>query len=214
MAKKPLKTTFDDEGDGDDEATVVAGGVVMPLRGKTPDDFRDIRGEAIVAARPACSTPDDYKREISRLWSNAQQQFLEVGRNLNEAKSRLAHGEFGKMLENELPFSYAVGHKLMQVAAAVDAGTLPRERLPPYSVAYQLLTLKPDEREAAVREGLVRPDVRREEILEFRRKLRTKSGNPARDTELARKLQQLLERRQRLDEEITALRREMGTSGE
>ena len=212
MAKKLLKTTFSDEGDGDD-VTLIGGGVVMPLRGKTPDEFRDLRGDAIVSARPLCQTTADYCREIGRLWLGAQQQFLEVGRTLNEAKLRLAHGEFGRMLEAELPFSYAVGHKLMQVAAAVEAGTLPRERLPPYSVAYQFLTLKPDERAAAVNEGLVRPDVRREEILEFKRKLRTRTGNPAREAELIRKLQQLLERRRKLDEEIALVKQDMARQG-
>ena len=113
------------------------------------------------------------------------------------------------MLEKDLPFSYAVGHKLMQVAAAVEAGMLPCDNLPPYSVAYQLVTLKPGERMAAMDAGLVRADVRREEILEFRRKLRAGTNHRVEEAELARKLQRLLERRHKLDEEIIAIRQEL-----
>ena len=136
---------------------------------------RDTRGDLLVSARIKLETRREFSEEIGRLWKRANDAFLDVGRHLIEAKARLEHGEFGEMLERDMPFSHRTANMLMKVAEAVDSGALPFpvNQLPPsYATVYEVATLKPEEQQQAAAEGLVHPTVRREEVVAFRRRLR------------------------------------------
>lgn len=170
----------------------------------------DGTGSVAFGAGRALTTREDYAGEIRRLWQRAHDTFVLIGRRLNQAKETLPHGEFEAMIARELPFSPSVGRRLRAVAAAIDAGELPIDRLPPsYSIAYDVLVLPPEDRAAALDEGVIRPDMRRQDLTAWRRARTPSDGPPndqdARTAELAR----LLAERERLDQRIAALQAEL-----
>jgi DUF3102 family protein len=133
----------------------------------------DERVAAVIVAGIDIRIKEDFVREISNLWRDVQRRVLMIGRYLNRAKTLLPHGEFHQMIKAELPFSEQVAYQMRQVAAAVDAGRFLEEELPRnYSVAYQLVTLSEREVQIARQRQLFRPDVRRSELLAFKRELR------------------------------------------
>jgi hypothetical protein len=108
------------------------------------------------------------------------------------------------MIEADLPFRYSTANRLMKVAAALDAGVLPANRLPPsYATVYELLTLSEDERRQAIEEGIVRPDMQRKDVTEFRKRLRQPTENKQRklQTERAR----LMKRLEEIDRELASV---------
>jgi hypothetical protein len=165
--------------------------------------------DIVRTAQRELRNPDEYVREISRLWREAQQSFLAIGRYLVQAKRKLPHGEFQKLVEASLPFGRQTAYELRMIAEAVDAGRIPEPKLPQAaSVAYQLATLKPDDLAAAAHDGLVRPDLRRPEIIAWKReRLRRSSG--ANQEALARRRARLAEIIRRHEEELEKARREL-----
>lgn len=124
---------------------------------------------------------EDFVRELSKLWADAQKKFLQIGRYLICAKAALPHGEFEAMIERELPFGRAVAHKLRAVAEAIDGGKVPVDLLPRqggYSVIYEVVALPDDARQQAIELGVIRPDMRRADLVEFKRKLRSVPALP------------------------------------
>jgi hypothetical protein len=76
------------------------------------------------------------------------------------------------MIERDLPFRPATARRIVAATQAIINQVLPVERLPAnYSTVYELSTLTDEERTAAERQGLIRPDVRRNEVLAFKRAL-------------------------------------------
>ncbi len=121
----------------------------------------------------ALATRQDYAREIKRLWDQAQKSFLQIGRYLLEARTRLDDGDYGALLEHELPFGRHVAYQLRRAAEFVDRGTIAQDELPrDYSTVYQLAQLTEAEIAAARERQLIRPDVTRRAIQRFRRELR------------------------------------------
>jgi hypothetical protein len=113
-----------------------------------------------------------YVAEIGKLWSEAQEKFVVIGRYLNQAKATLPHGEFEHMIATQLPFGRHVAFQLRSVAAAVDGGRLLEDELPhSYATAYKLAILEDRHLGLARERGLVRPAVTRREIEAFRREV-------------------------------------------
>ena len=134
---------------------------VLPPHRRTRQDLAELRTRA------------NFADAIGEAWTEAEENFTIIGRYLNHAKSMLNHGEFMGMVESDLPFRYSTANRLMKVAAALDAGALPADRLPPsYATVYELLTLSDDERRQAIEEGVVRPNMQRKDVTEFRKRLR------------------------------------------
>ena len=86
-------------------------------------------------------------------------------------------------------------------------GPVPVERLPgSYSTIYLLSTLEPPILEAAEKEGLIRPELKRAELIEWRRK-RVGSADPM--TEKRERLERLRRERARIEEEMRQLEAEL-----
>lgn len=171
--------------------------------------LRDARIELIEDAVLDLSRKADFAREIGKLWGDAQQKFVLIGRHLNRAKTILPHGEYQGMIERELPFGRAVAHQLRAVAEAIDAGALPAERLPTsYSVVYQITTLSTDERHQALQAGVIRPDMTRADLIGFKRALRTAAAD--RRAGLERERARLHAEQRRIQERLRAIARELG----
>ena len=114
------------------------------------------RARMLSNAVVARNNTEGYANEIGKLWGEAQQKFLTIGRYLILAKEKLEHGEFERMVSTMLPFGRNVAHRLRVVAAAVEQGRLPEEALPrSYTVAYGLVILSEQEFEEVYRPRLM-----------------------------------------------------------
>jgi hypothetical protein len=113
-----------------------------------------------------------YAKTIGALWKEAETTFLTIGRYLALARATLPHGEYEAMVRDDLLMGPAVARKLRTVAESIDSGSLPVQDLPPnYTTIYLIATLPADVRVQAQREGLIHPEVRRNEIEAFRRRM-------------------------------------------
>ena len=165
---------------------------VLPPHRRTRQDLAELRTRA------------NFADAIEKAWTEAEENFTTIGRYLNHAKSMLNHGEFMGMVESDLPFRYSTANRLMKVAAALDAGALPADRLPPsYATVYELLTLSDDERRRAIEEGVVCPNMQRKDVTEFRKRLRQPDQNKRAKLEAER--QRLHKRLQEVEAELASL---------
>lgn len=116
---------------------------------------------------------EEFAAEIRRAWTESQESFLLIGRYLLAAKDKLQHGEFMAMVASDLPFSHQSANKLMSVARFIEAEEMPLNLLPNASeTCYQITTLTSEERVQALKEGIIKPEMRREDILQFKRRIR------------------------------------------
>lgn len=186
----------------------------------------DIRFPTAIEAAPIMRelvTRDEFAGEIRRLWDRAQDQFIAIGRYLEQAKEKLPYGEFEEMVERDLPFSSSVARRLRTATAMIDSGEVSAEALPSsYSVVYELASMTPEERGRAAEAGLVRPDVTRKELVTFKRSLRNPAEDPNRSVEANEENERLqieariieLQREQsRIGREIRSLQKELARLG-
>jgi hypothetical protein len=147
----------------------------------TPEDAEEILSPAGMPAPRLSPLRDpvkllareEFAAEIRRAWAESQESFFLIGRYLLAAKGRLQHGEFMAMVTSDLPFSHQTANKLMSVARFIEAGEMPSDALPSASeTCYQITTLTADERTRALAEGVIRPTMRRQDILQFKRRIR------------------------------------------
>jgi hypothetical protein len=163
----------------------------------------DARVHALQAARTEPQRPEDFVSEISRLWNRAQGAFLEIGRLLIRAKDTLPHGDYVAAVEAELPFSSRTAYQLREAARWAMGGAVPMERLPgSYSTIYLLSTMEPPLLQEAEKDGLIRPELKRAELIEWRRR---RAGGPDPHAEMRARLERLRRERARIEEEMRAL---------
>lgn len=134
----------------------------------------DERVQALEIANTEPKTPDDYVEVIAQLWGRAQAAFLDIGRLLIKAKETLPHGEYTAAVEARLPFSSRTAYQLREATRWVlemeRRRAIPLDRLPgSYTTIYLLSTFDPPTLEAAKQDGIVRPDLRRAELIEWKR---------------------------------------------
>lgn len=164
----------------------------------------DARVAALQIAKQEPRTPDDYIEAIGTLWNRAQSAFLDIGKLLLRAKERLPHGEYTAALEAKLPFSSRTAYQLREAtrwALEMDRRqTITLDRLPgSYSIIYLLSTLDPPMLEAAETDGLVRPNLRRAELLTWRQ---NRAGRAEDRASLEARRDKLRRERERLESEI------------
>lgn len=178
---------------------------------------RDERVARLDGAVVQFSNRAEYQHEISRLWENAQDTFVTIGRYLLAAAASLPHGEFDVMVENGLPFGRQIAYQLRKVAEAIDGGRFPPEQLPPsYTTIFQLTTLTDPQLSVAKERGLLRPDVTRREIITFRREVAREAGaaaTPAQLAGLAKRGETLLKQRDKILRELMEVERAMSDLG-
>ncbi len=170
----------------------------------------DARIQALQAVAQAPQSPDDYVEAIGRLWNRAQSAFLDIGRLLIRAKDTLPHGEYMASVEERLPFASRTAYQLREAARwALEMErrkTIALDQLPSsYSTIYLLSTLDPPTYKAAEHEGIVRPNLKRAELIAWRK---SRAGG-SRNLSLAARREQLLRERARLDEELRRIEAEL-----
>jgi hypothetical protein len=127
---------------------------------------------------------EDYVAEIETLWKEAAETFLLIGRNLNKAKEILPHGEYQRMVQSCLPFDKSRAYQLRMVATMVDSGRVAEDDLPRSSAtAFLFASLDREMIARAKDDGILRADVRRQEVQEWKRRL---AGPPHNAVSLAR----------------------------
>jgi hypothetical protein len=110
--------------------------------------------------------------EVAKLWVEAQEKFLAIGRYLRRAKAKFS-GSFESHIVSNLPFGKNVAYQLRMVAESVDSGRLPERDLPrSYATAFRLVSLPAPDFEVARDKGLVRSTVTRPEVDTFKRELK------------------------------------------
>jgi hypothetical protein len=115
-----------------------------------------------------CDSAGEFVTEIEKLWDEAQEKFLTIGRYLVQAKAHLRHGEFEAMVASQLPFGRGVAYQLRVVAQAVEQSKLEESALPrSYSNAFRLAQMDETVLNRARESNLIRPDVTRREIVDF-----------------------------------------------
>jgi hypothetical protein len=169
----------------------------------------DGRIEILNSALVRYERREDFAREINTLWQRAQATFLTIGRYLNMAKSQLPHGEFNAMIERDLPFSPRTAFQIRAATVAVESGRLPSDRLPQnYTTIYYLSTLPDDALEKAKQSGLLRPDLRRSEVVAFKKKiLEAGEAEIEHGEATAQRLAALRRQKAAIEEEISRLER-------
>jgi hypothetical protein len=172
----------------------------------------DERVIALELAEATPQTPDEYVEAIGKLWGKAQAAFIEIGRLLITAKEVLPHGEYTAAVEARLPFSSRTAYQLREATRWVlemdRRKTISLDQLPgSYTIIYLLSTFDPPTLEAAEQEGIVRPDLRRAELIAWK-KHKYSSG----EDDLERQREKLLRERARLDEELRRLEARMNRS--
>ena len=168
-------------------------------------------GELLPPA-PKLVSVTDYSTAISRLWQESHERFVRIGDLLEEVRSRFPHGDYIRMVEQELPFGRGVAFQLMAAARAIKDGTIPANlATPSYSTVYLLSTLSEDARKQALAEGAIKPDMRREDAIRLKRKYQDHSAT---DESKEKELRRLLAERERIERRIAELQSEIAQAGE
>lgn len=177
----------------------------MPIKPSQVGNIRDLRMDNAANAVVPLKTREEYAREISQLWLEAEEKFLTIGQYLVQAKNTLPHGEYEAMVRHDLQMSVGTSRKLRTVAEAIEGKRLPADKLPPnYSTIYIIATLPDDLRYQAEAEGLIRQDVRRSELDEFKKRHRPEQGRGGDPHEALRaERDRLLARLREIDEKLS-----------
>src|SRR5215470_5679942 len=105
-----------------------------------------------------------YAQKITAAWQRSINAIFETGRLLIEAKAKLKHGEFRKMIDHALPFKPRTAQMLMKIAAdkrlikAKHASLLP----PSWFTLYLLTRLSDDAFDKALAQGKINPEMTRD----------------------------------------------------
>ena len=154
---------------------------------------------------------EDYIATVTALWNRARDCFVAIGRALEQAKARLPHGEFERMVASDLPFNKSVAHQIRVAAAAVSSGRLPGRQLPGnYTTIYHLATLDAEALSQAEQAGLFRPNLRRSEVIAFKRQFLRSSAAYA--EKLIRERTQILRKQAELQDRLAAIEAELSAA--
>jgi hypothetical protein len=110
-----------------------------------------------------------FAAQITAEWRKSLQAILGGGRKLIVAKDKLDHGEFAKMAEHDLPFGLRTAQRLMAIARdkrltkATHASLLPSC----WTALYALTSLSDSDFDAAIDDGLITPDISRDDVCEI-----------------------------------------------
>ena len=110
-----------------------------------------------------------YAQRITNCQQKSVESIIECGRLLIAAKDELKHGEFLKMIENNLPFKRSTAQALMKIAA--DGRITKNQRagcLPAHWSTLIKLTQLPDAAfQARIADGTIHPGLERRAAVEM-----------------------------------------------
>lgn len=116
------------------------------------------------------TTRREYAERIADAWNGAREAVFEAGRELLSAKAELPHGQFGAMIEHDLPFGPRHAQRLMAIAAdprltnATHASLLPTAP----TTLYELSRLDDATFAAAIEAKAINPEMERKDASRLR----------------------------------------------
>jgi hypothetical protein len=168
-----------------------------------------LRGTSVLEQEDAKREVVGAILEISQKWIGIKNSAVRIGHLLLRIK-RASEPAYDIILRTSgvLPFERSVAIKLRRIAEAIDEGTVEESRLPSaYSAAYEIVTMSSEEIHLAEREGLIRPETKRQDVLKFKERLRMLV--PIGNGELEKQRHRLLARKRKLEQELTELQRQL-----
>jgi hypothetical protein len=181
------------------------------------DTLREVfEGTSLLADQRKVRLVLKLRADVTVAWGQTRDAFLDIGRALLDINRELEPAERDRLkigFRRLFPFSETVASQFRSIARAVDEGRLPRELVPgSYATAYQLSLLTPSQRVAAEKAGLIRPDVPREAVIEFRRHTAPRTRINTQGVSLARmraELERLERQRRQKLEDLVGIRRRL-----
>lgn len=121
-----------------------------------------------------------WVERISAAWSNQLEDIFQTGNLIEAAKAELPHGEYLKMVKDELPFSRSAASILMQIA---DNDNLRNgehiHHLPvSWGTLYELTKLTDEQFDAAITNGMIHPKMTRKDAKALRGEPEPKPEKP------------------------------------
>jgi hypothetical protein len=147
---------------------------MRPLqRARRDNEVNDIQtdfspGKNLPACIAEASPVGGYATRIGDGWRRATQGVMDVARVCFEASERLTVSQ-KKELVQQLPFKEPTFSKLGRIGKDTRLHAPELERLlpPHYSIVYLLTKLADDELEAAVKEDMINPDMKRADLQKW-----------------------------------------------
>jgi N6-adenosine-specific RNA methylase IME4 len=110
---------------------------------------------------------------IAARWGASVAAIIDTGKLLVEAKAALPHGEWGAMIERDLPFKRSTAFRLMAIARDERLRMVPAgQHLPPsWRTLYEISKLDDERFQAKLRNGEIRSDMLRRDVANENRLL-------------------------------------------
>ena len=123
-----------------------------------------------------------WAREIRGKWEKSVQSIIETGRTLQRAKDALPHGQFGKMIEIDLPFGDRTSQMLMRISQnPVISNPKNTSLLPPsWTSLYEMTKFPQSDLKSALKKGVLGPDTRIIDLKKYSTKLRLRNNEKGR----------------------------------
>lgn len=113
---------------------------------------------------PADISVAEWARRITASWRKSVEAILETGRLIVEAKEALAHGVFGAMIDNELPFGRSTAQRLMAIARDPRITALGQQLPADWRALYEITRLDDEQIKVGIIEGVINPQMQRSDI--------------------------------------------------
>jgi hypothetical protein len=109
-----------------------------------------------------------WATRISAEWQKSVDSIIETGHLLLAAKAdpKMQRGEWGTMVDSDLPFNRHTAHKLMQIAGDKRLTNVSHgKHLPPsWTTLYELTKLDDETFDQKLRDGTIHPDMQRKDV--------------------------------------------------
>jgi hypothetical protein len=178
--------------------------------------IRDVWGDDILSEPTKVNAITKAQDEIAEESSKVLHAAINMGRSLIDVRQALTPAEFQRGMRQSAKawrgLSQSNVVKLMSVASWWDQGRLPADRAPQhYTVLYEFTTLPDDVLQRAIDIGVFRPDVTRNEVVGFKRRITEVVDGPRKGEPPSRSadFERLAVRRRQLLSELVAIRRQM-----
>lgn len=130
---------------------------------------------AVTVIEPALpadpSLAESWKPVIEDAWGSTVRGVIETGKLLAQAKAALAHGEWGRLCDDMLPFAQRTAQQLMQIAAHERLSNARyTAHLPPnWATLAALASLDVETFDDAVAKGVITPDLQQRQAKRLSR---------------------------------------------
>ncbi len=117
-------------------------------------------------------TREDYAGLIRADLQKSVERVIAAGRHLIEAQDKLEHGDWLKMIENDLPFGKNTAQRLMKIAKHLVLSNAAHAPLSPtsWSTLYELTKLPDKKLQAKLIDGTITAETERKDIAKLKAK--------------------------------------------